>query len=83
MKEMETPAETLAQRLQRLREEKGYSKQKVSRKTNISPTSIRLLETGDVKLPAFHMMVRLSELYEVPLESWVPYIMANVPEEED
>lgn len=71
-------SETLGQRITRLREEKGFSKQKLCRLADLNQTTLLHLERDKIKAPAYHVMVRLSEAFEVDISSWEPYIMRNI-----
>lgn len=57
--------ETFAERLRRLREERGFSKVEVAKRVGLTEGAIRQLESGRTKDPRFTEGVKLAELFRV------------------
>lgn len=63
--------ETFAQRLKRLRRERGYSTGKLARAVEVSDSAIVALEAGRTKSPSLHTGLRLALALGV-----TPYFLA-------
>ena len=65
---------TLAERIIQLRKEKFKSKLELCNRLGISHSQLSNMESGRVTRPSYHMMARMSDVFDVPLESWREYI---------
>lgn len=71
----------LGEKLTELREDNGLTKASLSRKAGINQHTIIRIERGEVTNPSMLVMIRLSEVLHVPIESWVMFIEALNPKE--
>ncbi|MHB8235673.1 MAG: helix-turn-helix domain-containing protein [Solirubrobacteraceae bacterium] len=61
-----TPSELFAANLKRLREERGWSQEELSRRSRLHTTAISKLERGR-RAPRFPTIIRLAETFEIPV----------------
>ncbi len=71
-------SETFAERLRRLRRERGYSVSKLARAIDTSEGLIRQLESGTTRSPAFQTGLRIALVLDVD-----PYLLAYGVERQD
>lgn len=73
--------ETVANRVQAIREAQGKSRQQLANAAGTSPQYIHQVETGEIKNPGVKISLRLADALGVPVDVLFPPVASNAQPE--
>ena len=65
---------TLGEHIKREREQREWSKSKLSHKAHISPHTLARLENDEVATPTINVLVAIADALSIEVSEFVPYI---------